>query len=475
MKIPVSDELTTSRGLLDIRMEETMSLAFNLSDQGQYVDTGAIKGRILVDFELNRPALIDRLDRLDSPSITDRINMFLEDWSLDDTETEKVQLNYGQLLFKAAEPMGIDPTITLGGSFDVETLRSTSPENLTQELRTEKSYETTYDDLSDQVSEYLEREGVVADPRFSAPIHIQAKANPAVRGTDFTITIENNEYSRIHTITVGIDMPAKVGREVTLGHGEDGSPADGITGSYDPERQMFSIDVDGLGSASDSDSAERDIRFHVPGRAQDTLDELVGTAEFTRDQPFSSLIPVAVYDAGGHRVGGEEVSVNASGHVEAQFEANTAEIAVGSTGKVQKNFRVEGVIPTQAVTEIEEVLQDRGVSDAKTEDPEPSRDMREGTEVTRFSGGIREGRVLVGNTRVEINIDIKGERRTANRETARETDENLPAERRSIAEEYGWTGVTVNAEGADQEVVDEYVSGLRDELQVRLESLSEAM
>ena len=470
----------TSRGLLDIRMEETMTLDFDLSSGSGYVDTGSIRGRMLVDFELNRSALIDRLDRIDSPSTSDKTNAFFEGWSLEDADTDTVELEYGQLLLRGAEPLGIDPAITLGDTFDVETLRSTSPNDLKRTLRTEQTYETTYEELAEEVSAYLKREGVIADPSFSAPVHLQAKADPAVEGTNFSIEITNNESWAIHTVTVAVDMPPEVGREVVLGHRASGDggrieESSGVSGSYDPEANAYEFTVeDGLARA-DTGGADREIRFHVPARAQRSLETVSGEARFARDQPFSSLIPVAVFDAGGRRLEGETVDVTPTGHVEATFETPTADITVSSVQEVRKEFRTEGVLPNNAVTTIEEVLRDRGVSGTDTQDPDENRDMREGKEVTRFSGGIKNGTVLVGDTRIEINVNVKGERRTANRETSRESDENLPAEQRSVATEYGWTGVTIRGKGTDQEIVDEYVTDLRDELQVSIKSLSEAM
>ena len=485
--VPISKELTTSRGLLDIRMEETMNLDFDLGSGSEYVDTGDINGRVFVDFELNRSPLMDRLDRLESPSLTDRINMFFEDWSLDRTDRNEVYLNYGRLLFRGAEPMEMEPTIPLGGTFDQNTLRNTSPEDLKRALRTERNYETTYEKLADDVATYLEQEGVVANPSFSAPIHMQAKADPAINGTNFTITLTNNEDVPVHTITVDVEMPPEVGREVEIGHwipkddnaassrnGEVEATPQGISGSYDPEENTFRFDINGLG-ASSQNNAEREIHFHVPARSQRDLKSVAGEAQFTRNQPFSNLMPVAVFDAGGHRIDTDAVGIDSTGHVKATFSTPTEEITVSSVQEVRKEFQVKGVLPENALSKIEEVLKDRGVSGAEVRTPEERRNMRDGKEVINKDGAIRNGSILVGDTRIEINIDVSGDVRTANRETSREADENLPAERRSVATEYGRTGVTVRGKGTDHQVVDEYITDLRDELHVSLQSLSEEM
>jgi hypothetical protein len=90
MNVPVSEQLSTKRGLVEVWIEETMDLDFDLSGEGEYVDTGAVEGRIQVDFELNRSELMDRLDRAESPSVSDQLNMFLEDWSAGSMDTDRV-------------------------------------------------------------------------------------------------------------------------------------------------------------------------------------------------------------------------------------------------------------------------------------------------------------------------------------------------------------------------------------------------
>lgn len=479
MNIPVSKDMSTKRGLVEVWIEETMDLEFDLSGNGQYVDTGAVEGRIQVDFEIDRTELMDRLGRANSPSVRDRLNALLEDWSLDAVDTETATLDYGMLLVKGAEPTELESTVELNSTFSADELRSTSPGDLKRELRQERTYETTYDDLAEDVGEYLEKEGVAVDPSFSAPVHVQATAIPAKDGTDFTIAVENNELTPIGSIVLKVDMPPEIGRQVRLGHAntevsDQWTSEPAVSGTYDPEERSFRFQVKSL-SPTDEGGSSRELRFHVPARAQATLDELSGEAQFTRYKPFSNIEPVAVFDAGGHRLGTELGGVDANGHIEATFSTPTEAITVGSAARARAEFQIKGVAPTAAFTEIEDIIKERGIEGASYSSPTQSRDMREGQEVTKFSGSIKNGSVLVGDTRISVNINVNGDVRSADRETARETDENLPAERRSVTVEYGRTGVKIRAEGTDQEVVDDYVTDLRDELRVSLQSIAEAM
>jgi len=479
MIIPVSKDLATSRGLVEVWIEETMALDFDLSGQDQYVDTGAVEGQIQVDFELSRSELMDRLDRAESPSVMDKVNQFLENWSAEEMNTDVVQLDYGRVMLRGAEPTELSSELQLGSSFQMDELRSTSPEALQRKLRRERSYEMTYDDLANDVAAYLEREGIAgADIDFSAPVHIQATAMPGEGGTDFTLTLENNEVSGIREVTIEVDMPPEVGRELEIGHSTDYDHASSwdsqraVSGTYDPEKEAYVFDVNSLSPVGDEGS-KREIRFHAPARAQETLDTVTGLATFTRNKPFSNINPDAVFDAGGHRLDEELGKVNATGHVEATFGTPTEAITIGETAKVEKRFQIEGVTPQRAFEEIEATFMDRGIDGAVSNSPEEVRDIREGKK--KYQGNIRGGSVIVGDTRVSVDLKVEGEIRASDRQTSREDEENLPAERRSVTTEYGNTGVVINGRGADQQVVDDYVTDLRNELQVSLESISEAM
>lgn len=479
MNIPVTKDMSTKRGLVEVWIEEIMDLDFDLSGNGQYVDTGSVEGRIQVDFEIDRTELMSRLERANSPNVYDRLNAFLEDWSLDAVNSRTATLDYGMLLVKGAEPTELESTVELNSTFSADDLQSTSPEDLKRELRQERTYETTYDELAEDVGEYLEKEGVAVDPSFSAPVHIQATAIPAKNGTDFTIVVENNELTSIDSIVVDTEMPPNIGREVRLGHAnseesDDWTSEPAVSGTYNPEDRSFQFKVNSL-SPTNEEGSSREIRFHVPARAQATLNELSGEAQFTRYKPFSNIEPVAVFDAGGHRLGADLGGVDATGHIEASFSTPTEAITVGSAGRARAEFQMKGVAPTAAFTEIEEIIKERGIEGASYSSPTQSRDMREGQEVTKYSGSIKDGSVLVGDTRISVNIDVSGDVRSADRETARETDDNLPAERRSVSVEYGRTGVKIRGEGTDQEAVDDYVTDLRDELRMSLQSIAEAM
>ncbi|QZA88560.1 hypothetical protein K0C01_12390 [Salinarchaeum sp. IM2453] len=475
--------------LVEVRLEETIDIDFNLSGDGTYADAGAVEGRMLVDFEVNRSKLLEKIDRGEEIPVTDKVNAFLEEWSEDKVNTNRVELEYGQLLFRGAEPVGISSAFELQQSFDPSQLRSSSPEEIKRELRIEEDYETTYDDIANDVQSYLEREGINADISFNVPVHIQAKANPAVEGADYTIELANNEPVGIEMITVEVNMPPEIGREVELGHSGDRegewSSRRAVEGKrYDPEEEKYVFSVSSL-SPTDKEGASREIRFHVPAKAQRTLREVSGEAKFTRRQPFSNLVPVALFDAGGHRIAsfnaedqqqdGEVGDITAKGHINATFETPAQDITVGTTAKVSKRFQVEGVVPFNAAIKVEEILTERGIKDYHTEKVEQNRNMREGQEFEVYNGGFEKGHILVDGTRIRVDIDIKGQVRSSDREAIREADENLPAERRSVTTEYGQTSVTVRGRGTSQRVVDEYITDLRDELRVTLESISEAM
>lgn len=448
MIIPVSRDMMTGHDeLVEVRLEETIDIDFDLSGDGAYADAGEVEGRMLVDFEVNRSELLKKIDRGEEIPMTDKINAFLEEWSEEKVNTDRVELEYGQLLFRGAEPVGISSAFELQQSFNPSQLRSNSPEEIKRELRIEESYKTTYDDIADDVQSYLKREGINTDISFNVPVHIQAKANPAVEGADYTIELANNESVGIKRITVEVNMPPEIGREVVLGHsgdreGEWSSERAVDSKGYDPEEKKYVFSVSSL-SPTGREGASREIRFHVPAKAQRTLREISGEAKFTRGQPFSNLVPVALFDAGGHRIAsfnredrqqsGEVGNITAKGHINATFETPVQDITVGTTAGVSKRFQVEGVVPFNSVTKIEDILTERGIKNYHTKELEQNRNMREGQEFEVYNGGFEEGHILVDGTRIRIDIGVKGQVRSSDRESIREADENLPAERRSRA------------------------------------------
>lgn len=474
MELPVSSELVTTKGMLDIRIEETASVEFDLSDEKeQYVDIGRISGRIVVDYQINRSGLIDRLDRISEPTVKDHINMFLEDWSLDNVVHGEVDLNYGKLLLEGTNPMDLDDTYQLGDSFSQDRLRSLSPEDLRRELRTETSYETTYDEIEAEISRQLEREGITERVDISTPVRLQARSNPRVEGTDFTITVENTQPHRIIQATINIEMPAKIGREVNIGHTSGGTDTSMIEGSYDPERGRYTIDVQGIPKSTNGGVVE--IPFYVSKTAPKSLDRLDGDAEFVRRTPFSDLNPVEVFDAGGYPLGGETVAdVSSRGKITASFQTPVSEITIDQQGDITKKIQVDGVPPGETtIRKIEERIQERGVTDYEQGEITESRNMREGTELTRFQTAFTGGIVRYQGAEIRVTVKVDGERRTAQRESSRDADENLPAERKSVTTETGHTGVTITGDGIETDKVDEYVSELRDDLKMTLTSLSE--
>jgi hypothetical protein len=117
------------------------------------------------------------------------------------------------------------------------------------------------------------------------------------------------------------------------------------------------------------------------------------------------------------------------------------------------------------------VLRQRGI-DASGGVSEKGSELREDAEVTQFSGTFSGGSVVVGDTRINIEVSVNGERRTGESSTERSSGETLPAKRRNVSFDYGRTGITVRGRGADAQKVDSYLSDLRDELRLELESVA---
>ncbi|WP_336325775.1 hypothetical protein [Halovenus sp. HT40] len=497
MYVPVGDDAVANvreRDVIQVKIDETMSLDFDMSNSAEYVETGAVEGQTQIDFEVNRSELLEYVERADSPSIIDKLRAILEDWSTDGISAQEINLNYGRLLFKGAEPIGMTPTVELNDTIHASELQSKSPDELKRDLRKEWEYETSYDQLAQDIGEYLEREGITANPSFSAPVHMQARAHPAVDGTDYTIELDNNEFVPIHRITLQLKMDPEVGREVKLGHEFDEeednwSGSDLVDGSYDPEDNVYTVEIRSRDNyalpSAEQRSSTRQVRFHVPSRSQKDLQEIAGRVHFTRDRPFSNLTPVALFDAGGHCIGkfgrydrwmdADVVDIDATGRIDATFHTPTEDVAVSSTAEITKKVTVEGVTPIQAFSRIEEVLDDRGIDGLDAKQPEKERQLQEGKEAEVYSGHLRNGYVLENDTRIEINISVEGSVRSADVERSREEDENLPAERRSVSRAYGDTNLTVRGRGANRSVVESYVADLRDELNVTLKSISEEM
>lgn len=260
---------------------------------------------------------MEHIERMENPGLTTqlkhRVNTFLEDWALDSEDPETLELDYGTLLLEGTEAVGdLDRQIPLEKEVSLEKFEQTSPSDLKRELRQEVTYQTTYDDLVDDIKAYLEREGLDPDEfEFGSPFQIQAQAEAIdedhdedgnkietedVFGTKFTIDVKNRRdigrernADRLRmggTVTVRVDMPPIIGREVIADMGE-----------YDQEAEVYEFHLGEVVQGS-----EESVSFIVPVTAGSDLEELSGEFEVKMRTPFTYLAPSGVFDPGGERI-----------------------------------------------------------------------------------------------------------------------------------------------------------------------------
>jgi hypothetical protein len=485
MEIAVTDELTNNRKAVDIRIEEVANISFDLGESGQYVDIGEISGRLLIEYELNHGKIRNQLENARSPGIGDRIRAFLEGWSIAAIDTERINIDYGELLMRGTEPLDAVPErIPLTASIPRAEFVQTPPQDLKRQISDERRYSLSYDDLESDIRAYLEREGINTNQvSLGSPVHLQARAEPIAEdaeeredrtdlyGTKFTISVENKSPRQIDPSTLSVSMPPRVGREVvTLGQ---------TAGSYNPASEEFTFDLPPINAATRGRPVTYELSFVVPRAAGEDLERIQGTAVLNTRQPFSNYLPEAVFDAGGRKKydpswdgGPPYVDLHTTCSIQATFSTPTSDIMVGESAKVEKKINMEGVTPVRAEETVESVLRQRGI-DASGGVSKEGTKLREDVEVTKFAGEFTGGSVIVGNTRINIDVDISGEVRTGEARAERSSGEALPAKQRNVSIDYGRIGITLRGRGADAEKVDSYLSELRDELRVSLESIAE--
>lgn len=479
MNVLVTREMMNNRKAVDIRIEEIADISFDLSESGEYVDIGAISGRLLVEYELNHGAIRDHLERAEEPGILDRFRLFIEEGDPEAIDTSRLSIQYGSLLMRGTEPLEeVQEHLELTANVSAREFKQTSPDDLKRKLRQEETYELTYDDIESDILAYLDREGINTEQvSMGSPVHLQARASPIadddedLYGTRFTITVENRAPREIDPSTISVSMPPAIGRELVTMEGTDGA--------YDAAENAFEFDVPGIGPADGRNAESYELSFVVPQSAGADLERIEGSATLNTTQPFTNYLPQAVFDAGGQKLydGASDdnavyADVRATCSIEADFSTPTADVMVGETALVEKKITVEGITPLQAEEKIESVLRQRGIDTTGQVDQQGT-EIRESAEVTTFSGAFEGGSVVVGDTRINISLSINGERRTGETGTERTGDGELPAMSRNVSIDYGRTGVTVRGRGADAEKVDSYVSDLRDELRLELESIAE--
>ena len=478
MKILVTEDMMNDRKAVDVRIEEIADVSFDLSESGSYVDIGEIQGRLLVEYEINHGAIREELERAKDPGVAERLNMFLEEWSIQSDERSKLEIEYGSLLMRGTEPLDqMRDHLPLTASIHSQEFEQTSPEDLKRELRQEHQYTVSYSDLEADIKTYLEREGVNTDQvALGAPVHLQARAEPMadderdLYGTAFTMSVQNQVPRRLDPSRLRVSMEPPIGREVVT--------LDGTEGSYNPAEEEFVFEVPEIAPSTGQKPTVGELEFVVPRSAGRDLEELTGSATLNTTQPFTNYLPEAVFDAGGRKLYDRRwednpvyANVQTTCSIEADFSTPTSDIMVGETAQVEKKISVEGITPSRAESEIESVLRQRGI-DASGGVSEKGSELREDAEVTQFSGTFSGGSVVVGDTRINIEVSVNGERRTGESSTERSSGETLPAKRRNVSFDYGRTGITVRGRGADAQKVDSYLSDLRDELRLELESVA---
>ena len=476
MEVTVTEEMMDDRRAVGIRIEEVANLSFDLSESGEYVNIGQISGRLLFEYEVNHGQVREELERARNPTTKDKTSAFFEDWSLGAVDPSSLKINYGSVLFRGTEPIDAIPRqFRLTPTLSTQEFEQTPPEDLKRKLRQEKEYTVEYNDLESDIKSYLEREGINTDKvSLGSPVHIQARAEPIaegdVFGTEFRLTVENQAPRELEPSTLRVSMPPQIGRELLLD--------DDTSGSFDPAEGEFVFDIPGIRPAGNQPKVE-EISFLVPQEAGRDLEQVEGSATLNTSQPFTNYLPEAVFDAGGNKTyddqtsaGANYATVDKTCSIEADFSTPTSEILVGDAATVRKKIRVDGVTPRQAYTEIESILNQRGI-DAIDTGLSKGEEMREGAQVTSFNGSFENGSVIFGDTRITVEISINGERRTGEKGRETSSGEELPAKQRNVTIDYGHAGVQVIAKGADPQKVDSFAGDLRDEIKLSLQSIAE--
>lgn len=498
MRVPIRDDMATQGAPLEVRLEERTKGEFDLSGDGEYVRLDEIEGRLVLDFDVNRGELMEYIEQAEDSGglkqkLKQKLNMFFEDWSMRANNHESITLDYGTLLLEGTEPIGdLERQIPLEKEIPVQKLETTSPSDMKRELRQEVTYQTTYDELVEDIKAYFEREGIDTDDfEFGVPFQIQAQAEAVERnqnssqsgqsgnngeyeqievddvfGTKFTIGIKNrrdigrdrgeSQRRMAGNVEVRIEMPPEIGREVVSDNG-----------SYDPAEGVYEVD---LGEIQREE--EKYLMFTVPVSAGRDLEELKGEITVQMQTPFTYLAPSGIFDSGGKRItnGSSYFDSATGGTFTASFQTPTSAILKQDVADIQKKISVEGITPPDAEELVENSLRRRGIS-AEYSGLTEELDHREGGEVTTFEAEWVNGSTVIEDTRISIDVYMTGMRSAGTRSAeVAEGKEDLPTTERSVDMSYGETGVTINARGGDYDKVDDFVTDMRNEIQLRLEN-----
>jgi len=470
--VPMTKQRVGNNQRLTVRLEETVYAEYDIGSSGDYVSVSEITGRLLVEPSFNRGELIEVFEKSDNVSIADKIRMLLDGWTYSSNDN-KYQLDYGTLIFRGTDPLSLKDTIDVSLSYTSDDIKGSSPEELRNHMRTEITYESTYENIEANAEEYLANNGISVDQvKMGVPLHIQAQAESMAvendtgrteTGVRFDITLDNKSNEAIRPSTMRVGMPPRISRGVKID-----THSDIQEGNYNPETEAYEFDIDRV-PANDT----RVVTFLITQKAKGELTELSGEVLFEKDTPFTNVELEGFYDAGGRKSNDEVVDIRSSGSFVTSFSAETSEIRVGDQREVQKNISVEGITPQQAMEEIGQKLRQRNIG-ANRESLKQAEKLADDS--VEYSGGFVNGSAMQGETKVYLNIDVTGRRKLAQKQrgsSGMDTSETLPDVQRQTTTEYGQVGVSINATGNNLEKVDDYATELRKDIQLELEAVSE--
>jgi len=471
-QVPMTRKRVGNNEVLRVILEETVHAEYDIGSSGDYVNVSQIEGRLLIEPAFNRGELVEVVQQAENIPISDKIRMLLDGWEHTSGDNY-YELNYGTLIFRGTEPLSLDDTLDVSLRYARDSIQNKSPEKLRNDMRTEISYESTYDKIAANTEEYLRNNGIAVDQvNMGVPLHIQAKAEPIANkhetgrketGIEFDIILENKSHEQIQPSTVTVDMPPRIGRGVKVD-----TDSDLESGSYNPESESYEFDLNTIPAES-----TQVVTFTITQQAKGELNELDGEVLFEKATPFTDLKLEGFYDAGGIKGDRDIVDIRSSGSFVTSFTADTSDILVGGQQEIQKNFSVKGITPQRAMEKLSAKLKQRNIG-ADRQELEEAEKLADDS--VQYNGSFTDGAVMQGETKIYIDITVQGTRKVAQKQrgtTNGETDETLPDVQRQTTTEYGQVGISINATGNNLEKVDGYATELRKDLQLDLESIAE--
>jgi hypothetical protein len=480
--VPMTEARVGSDKILDVNIEETIEAEYDLGSTGEYVNISDIKGRLVIEPEFNRGAMVEVAERIENPSLTNKIKLLLQTWTIDNNKgledikaSNDVELDYGTLLFRGAEALDLPDKYDVSVEYSTDEIKDTSPDEMRNDMRVEGKYRTEYANIETEIEKYLDQNGVSVDQvDIGIPLHVRAKAESFAdddngdSGVRYEITLNNKSRDTLYPSQVTLKMPPEIGRGTKIAESGDVDE-----GSYNPEKEAFEFNLDSI-----SPNTEMVAALKVTQEAKGELSYVNGEVDFEKDNPFSDFKLQGFYDAGGIKGKSDEgdtksVEINTVGSFLTSFTAETSEIMVGGQRTVNKGLSVEGITPQQAMDNIEEILRQENIG-ADRKELQKAEELADDS--VKFKGGFSNGSVMKGETQIGIEVDVKGSRKVAQKQRGSDdmdSDETLPDIQRQTTTEYGRVGVTIKATGNNLDTVDQYVTRLRKDVQMDLESISE--